>query len=100
MREVHRRAAGGDWEAQFAFEVWRHRIVTQAGACIAALGGLDALVFTGGIGEHDPIARKAVVDGLAWLGEVPTFVIESREDLQLAHEAQQSIVQREHADDP
>jgi acetate kinase len=107
MRVLHERAAAGDEAARLAFAVWRHRLVTLAGACIAALGGLDGLVFTGGIGEHDPTARAALVDGLAWLGvraaERPSatgdreltvagssarvFVITAREDLQLAAEA-------------
>ncbi len=68
MREVHTRAAAGDADAELAFDVWRARIVACAGACIATLGGLDALVFTGGVGEHDPAARAALADGLAWLG--------------------------------
>jgi acetate kinase len=108
MREVHARVAAGDADAQLAFAVWRHRIVTLAGACVAALGGLDGLVFTGGIGEHDQIARAALIDGLAWLGaaiddpsdeigdreitgpgsSVRVFVVTAREDLQLAVEAE------------
>jgi acetate kinase len=108
MREVHAAVAAGDRDAQLAFDVWRHRIITLAGACVAALGGLDALAFTGGIGENDPAARAALVEGLAWLGAAvadrPTevgdreitasgsgvrcFVIPAREDLQLAAEAE------------
>jgi len=107
MREVHRRVAAGDPDAQLAFDVWRHRIVERAGACIAVLGGLDALVFTGGIGEHDAVARAALVDGLGWLGvairdrpddagereltapgsSIRCFVIPAREELQLAAES-------------
>ena len=108
MRVVHERVAAGDADAQLAFDVWRHRLVTFAGACITALGGVDAIVFTGGIGEHDPIARAALVDGLGWLGveidegasdgdgdreitapgsAARVFVIAAREDLQLAREA-------------
>jgi acetate kinase len=91
MREVHARIAAGDEVAQFGFDVWRHRLVGLAGACIASLGGLDALVFTGGIGENDPIARAALVDGLAWLREVPVLVVAAREELQLASEAQNRL---------
>jgi len=107
MRAVHTRVAAGDPDAQLAFDVWRHRAVEHAGACIAAMGGLDALVFTGGIGEHDPVARAALVEGLGWLGaamrdrgddsgeheitapssSIRCFVIPAREELQLAAEA-------------
>jgi acetate kinase len=113
MRDVHHLADGGDADAQLAFAVWRHRAVTLLGGCVAALGGLDALVFTGGIGEHDPRVRAAVCESLGWLGvaidegdadpqradgagdrdltaagaAVRTFVVAAREDLQLAEEA-------------
>jgi acetate kinase len=111
MRIIHERVAAGDDQARLAFEVWRHRIVTQLGGCVATLGGLDTLVFTGGIGEHNHIARAAVADGFQWLGvaldegkeaadedvaereltapqaTVRTFVVPAREDLQLAAEA-------------
>ena len=108
MRVVHAHVAAGDADAELAFAVWRHRVVALAGASVAALGGLDGLVFTGGIGEHDQIARAALVDGLAWLGaaiddpsdeigdreisapgsSIRTFVVTAREDLQLAGEAE------------
>jgi len=107
MREVHTRAAAGDADAQLAFEVWRARIVACAGGCIATLGGLDALVFTGGVGEHDLAARAALAGGLTWLGAgldddatragerditapgstVRSFVVPAREELQLTTEA-------------
>jgi acetate kinase len=109
MRAVLDRRAAGDADAQLAFAVWLHRFVTQLGGCVAALQGLDALVFTGGIGEHSAPVRAAVADELAWLGvavddnraassagvreitgpgaPVRTFVVPAREDLQLATEA-------------
>jgi len=92
MREVHQRIAAGDADAELAFAVWRHRAVTLVGGCVAALGGLDALVFTGGVGEHDAIARAAITDAFAWLaGPVRTFVIPAREDLQMAAEAARAL---------
>lgn len=45
-----------------------HRIVREIGSLAAALGGLDGLVFTAGIGENDPATRSEVTDGCAWLG--------------------------------
>jgi acetate kinase len=52
-------------EAVDAF-VWR--LTREIAAMVAALGGIDALVFTGGIGEHSPTIRQAACDRLAWLG--------------------------------
>ena len=45
-----------------------HRIVREAGALAAMLGGLDMLAFTAGIGEHNPVIRSRVCAGLAFLG--------------------------------
>jgi acetate kinase len=54
--------------AQEAVELFCYRIVREIGSLAAALGGLDALVFTGGIGEHAAPVRQKVCDRLAWLG--------------------------------
>ncbi len=87
MRWVEQQAAAGDPAAAFALDVWLHRFLRQAGGCIAVLGGLDALVFTGGVGEHSETVRRRVTERLAWLGEVPALVVPAREDLQMLHEA-------------
>ncbi|MCB0895014.1 MAG: acetate/propionate family kinase, partial [Nocardioidaceae bacterium] len=50
------------------FDVYVHRLVREAGAMAAAAGGLDVLVFTGGVGEHAPELRTAVGERLAHLG--------------------------------
>ena len=55
-------------EARLAIDVFVHSVVRHIGAVAATLGGLDALVFTGGIGTHQPPIRDAVVQHLAWLG--------------------------------
>jgi acetate kinase len=54
--------------AKEAIELFIYRIVGEIGSLAAALGGLDAIVFTGGIGENDAATREEVVDGCAWLG--------------------------------
>jgi acetate kinase len=54
--------------AKFAVELFVYRIVREVGSLAAALGGLDALVFTAGIGEHAAAIRAAVAPHLAWLG--------------------------------
>jgi acetate kinase len=55
-------------EAAAAVELFCYRIACEAGALVSALGGLDGLVFTGGIGEHAAEIRRAVGARLAWLG--------------------------------
>ncbi len=60
--------ASDDARARFAIEVFTARVIRESGALIAVLRGLDVLVFTGGIGEHDVQLRQDVAQGLAWLG--------------------------------
>jgi acetate kinase len=54
--------------AQFATDLFAHRVVREVGALSACIGGLDVLAFTGGIGEHDAVLRQQVGDALAYLG--------------------------------
>ncbi|MGI5132859.1 acetate/propionate family kinase [Pseudonocardia sp. CA-107938] len=68
MRDVHRRAAAGDGHAIEAIETYCYRIRCCVGAYAAALGRLDGIVFTAGIGEHDPEVRARVCAGLAGFG--------------------------------
>lgn len=68
FRTLEEHRAGGDPDAALAFDVTVHRLRKYVGAYAAVLGRLDALVFTGGIGEHSPTVRAAVVDGLGVLG--------------------------------
>jgi len=67
MRELLAERAS-DPRAALAVEVFCYRVRLQIGAYAAALGGLDTLVFTGGIGEHAAIARAEICDGLEHLG--------------------------------
>jgi acetate kinase len=57
-----------DPRAAFAIDYFVHHIVLHAGMLAAALGGLDAFVFTAGIGENSPLVRGRVADRLGWLG--------------------------------
>ncbi len=68
FRTLVERRAAGDPDAALAFDVTVHRLRKYVGAYAAVLGRLDALVFTGGIGERSPALRGAVVDGLGVLG--------------------------------
>jgi len=112
MRRVLDGAHGGDPVARFALEMWEHRFQVELGGCVAALGGLDALIFTGGIGEHADDLRQRICAKLAWLGvasgepipleseyprelrfsvatsRVDCLVVPAREELVLAREAE------------
>jgi acetate kinase len=68
MREVEARAAAGDGPARRALEVHDHRLAATVAAMPASLGGLDALVFTGGVGEGSARARAEAARRLAFLG--------------------------------
>ncbi len=60
--------ASDEPRAKFAIELFAYRIGRELGSLAAALGGLDALVFTGGIGEHAAPVRAQVLRAAAWLG--------------------------------
>ncbi|MFL5841472.1 MAG: acetate/propionate family kinase [Thermoleophilaceae bacterium] len=106
MREVVARAWQGDERAGVAFDVYVHRLRLAMAAMAASLGGLEALTFTGGVGEHSAPVRAAAIEGLAFLGleidvarndtvsgeleisspgaKVRTLVVPAREDLEIA----------------
>ena len=70
MREIHRRADGGDAAAALALDVYCYRIRKYVGAYFAVLGHVDAIVFTAGVGENDPEVRSRSLSGLEALGIV------------------------------
>jgi acetate kinase len=104
MRDLEAAADAGDAEAQLAIEVFCASIRKVIAAYAAVLGGLDLLVFAGGIGEHSPRIRRSVCQGLQFLGisiddranqlpagrispppsKVAVAVIPSQEDRQIA----------------
>lgn len=106
MREVLSR---NDPDARLALDVYVHRLRVGIGAMTAALGGLDALVFTGGVGERSPRVRQLACEGLSHLGvaidtslnetatgdrnvaagasPVAVLVVRAREDLEIAHQS-------------
>jgi len=65
VRALH---AAGTPAARFALQHFAYWAVRHAGSMVAAMGGLDAVVFTGGIGENDPWMRKEILSGLSFLG--------------------------------
>ena len=108
MRAIVDAAAAGGAEARLALEVYVHRLRAGIAAMAASLGGIDALVFTGGVGEHSPAVRALAAERLGFLGieldaarneggpdereigaggaAVRAFVIVAREDLEISHE--------------
>lgn len=84
MRALH---AAGTAEAAFAIEHFCYWAVRHAGSMIAAMGGLDGIAFTGGIGENDALVRSRIVEGLAWAGGVPVHIVPAEEERSIAAEA-------------
>jgi len=113
MRAVLARAAGGDDDARLALDVYVHRLRAGVAAMTAAMDGIDALVFTGGVGENSHDVRAAAAAGLGFLGvaldpklntsatgdadigaggaAVRTLVVRAREDLEIARQAREVL---------
>ena len=68
MRDVQEAASNGDELNEAALAVYRHRIRRYIGAYIAHLGGVDAIVFTAGVGENNGLLRRRTLAGLEFLG--------------------------------
>ncbi|MDQ3035953.1 MAG: acetate/propionate family kinase [Myxococcota bacterium] len=70
FRDILSAADAGDPRARLAIEVYVHRIKKYVGAYAAVMGGADAIVFTGGIGENSSLVRSRVCEGLVYMGVV------------------------------
>ena len=70
MRDIHDARKNGDKSAQLAFEIFCYSVKKYIGSYVAALGRVDAVVFTAGIGENDPLCRKQICKGLEGMGIV------------------------------
>ncbi len=68
MRDVWTAAKGGNESAKLALDMWAYRISKYIGAYAAAMGGVDAIIFTAGIGENDCVARAMVCEPLKFMG--------------------------------
>jgi acetate kinase len=108
MQLVRQAADAGDADAALAVQVYQHRLRREIAAMAAAMNGLDVLVFTGGIGEHQPVVRAEAAGGLGFLGvridagrnaatadadisadgsAVRVLVVTAREDVEIARQA-------------
>ncbi|WP_374427158.1 acetate/propionate family kinase [Tabrizicola sp.] len=88
VRALH---AAGTPEARFALDHFAYWAIRHAGSMVAAMGGLDAVVFTGGIGENDPWMRKEILSGLGYLGVSSDEVRNTRNETTL-HDATSRVV--------
>ena len=68
MREIKAAADNGDEKAILSLEMYEHRITKYVGAFAAEMGGVDIIVFTGGVGEHQPRTRANVCNSLKFMG--------------------------------
>ncbi len=82
-----------DEAARFAVDHFCYWAARHAGSAVVAMGGLDAIAFTGGIGENAPGIRDQILAHLAFLGPVPVHIIPADEERQIARDAQ-SLMER------
>lgn len=68
MRDIELAAEQGNHRAEVAYKMYAYRVKKYVGAYAAAMGGVDIIIFTGGIGENDSITRANVMEGLEFLG--------------------------------
>ncbi len=83
MREL---LASDDPQAAVAIELFVYRINRELGSLTAALGGLDGLIFTAGIGEHSPVLRQLICNKAKWLGVNLDAVANQANDSKISHE--------------
>ncbi len=85
--DVRRLDESADPRAAFALDFFAYRVALQTGQLAAALGGLDAFVFTAGIGENSPRMRQRIADRLAWLGAKIDPAANGRNDIVISDKA-------------
>ena len=68
MRQIGEAITQGNERAQLALDIYIHRLRAGIGAMLASLGGLDALIFTAGVGENSPIVRAAACEAFGFIG--------------------------------
>ncbi|HEX8412909.1 MAG TPA: acetate kinase, partial [Sphingomicrobium sp.] len=103
-----RHSADDAKDAQLAIAIFCRSVAKHIAAMIVSLGGVDMIVFSGGIGEHDAETRDAICRDLAWAGVrqpgqadggVSVRVVRADEEEQIAHQVC-ALMRREHAPDP
>ena len=89
MREIEEARAAGHQRADVAFRMFSYRVRKYIGAYAASLGGADAVVFTGGIGENSSEVRRLAMENMEWMG------LEFSEERNLTHEGGESFISTE-----
>jgi acetate kinase len=90
MREIKKAAKEGNHRAQLALDIFCYRIRKYIGSYIAAMGGVDAIIFTAGIGENETDVRKCVTKDLFGFlnkNKVKVLVVPTNEELMIARQA-------------
>jgi len=88
MQIVRAAANAGNAQASLALKIFTRSITKAIGGFCWLLGGLDAIVFTGGIGEHDAATRSEVLAGVAAMSRAEVLVMPAEEDLMIAFHVQ------------
>lgn len=113
FRDIFAAAEKGDEKAETALDVYNYQVVKTIGAYTAVMGGVDAIVFTAGLGENEPKTRKAICEKLSYMGieidseknkvrgevtelstensKVKIFVIPTNEELMIARETKELV---------
>jgi acetate kinase len=78
-------------DAKTAIELYCHFAAKQIAGLLPAIGGLDALIFTGGIGEHATIVREKICNNLAFLGNFSVYTIPTNEELMIAQACKKTL---------
>jgi acetate kinase len=113
MRKITEAMQAGNPRAQLAFDVYTHRLLREIGGMLTVLGGMHALIFTGGVGENSVPLRQIVCDRLAFLGlkidasqnaqpkldqdiatpdsKVRVLIVRANEELQIAKECHRLV---------
>lgn len=94
MREIKKAAREGNRRARLALDIFAYRIRKYIGSYVAAMGGVDAIVFTAGIGENETDIRKQVLKGLFNFldkDKVKVLVVPTNEELMIAKQTYQLV---------
>ncbi len=86
MREILSAIDRGEPRARLAFDIYAHRLLREIGSMLAVLGGADALVFTGGVGENCAPLREKVTQQLGFLPNLRVLVIHAEEEWEIARQ--------------
>jgi len=118
MRDIEAAAHSGDKKAQLALDMYFYRIKKYIGAYAAAMGGVDLIIFTGGVGENGPDTRESICKGLEFMGvsfdseknaglrgkleliskqdsKVKVMVVPTNEELVIAHDTLRIAINKE-----